>query len=114
MRDSGSGGNLFCETGFCAEFFPVFVEEDDGERSEEFLQGPTSCEPSAFYDLVYGLRVRKISIALYSIAIPFKHRVYGFRQFGAVRFVDAAGVDPDPIKAIEASLRATIYDLFIP
>jgi hypothetical protein len=114
MRDSSSDGNFFCQAGFGAEFCPVFIEEDDGERSKEFLQGPVSCEPSALYDFIHGLRVRKISITLYSISIPFKHRVYGLRQLGAIRFVDAACVDPDPLKAIEASLGATIYDFFIP
>lgn len=83
------------------DVFPLAVEENYAFRAKQFLKCPASSKPSA---LAKGFMrkpgthsmmiVRKINVTDVGFLIPCIHGIDGFRELGAARLIDAAGIDP--------------------
>jgi hypothetical protein len=100
-------GYHILEAFFGAPVLPVLIIEPYFFRSDELLKRPSSREPAAFPQLALGISARgeifKVSKAHFGILVPLKHRVYGFRKFGATALVYATGVDPDVVEVPTSS-----------
>jgi hypothetical protein len=74
------------------------------------LKTPTALEPptlgkfKSWKGRFARRNVFEIGIAHLRMPIPFIHRIDCFRELRAVRFVDAANVDPHPSETISESL----------
>ncbi len=55
--------------------------------------------------------VRQVYIAFCCIPAPAKHTIDGLRELVRVMLVDAAGVDPEVVKAVASGLLAAEHDL---
>ena len=100
-----------------AEHRPVLGEKQQLPRGDEFLEGPSAREPSAFAEgrmilvgVLVGGHVCEVRVAHVRGLVPRIHRVDSLRQLGAARLVDAARVDPDVPVAVLARDRTCVPD----
>jgi len=83
---------------------PMFVVELDLCRRDKLLQSPTSSEPPApvqasrCLGMCLLVDICQPDVANLGHLVPPEHGVDSFRQLGAARLVDAAGVDPCVLK----------------
>lgn len=94
---------------------PFHVIKLDTLWSEQFLQCPASCKPSALGQRLrrYAPRrqVHEVYIAYNCRLIPLKHRIDRLGQLRTARFVDAASVYPREFQVLFPSKLTGLDDL---
>ena len=101
-----------------AENLPITGKEDYGFGRNELLERPATSEPNTSAErramksrVLAGIDIVEIGEADCSVGIPFVHGIDSLRKLDTIRLVDAAGVDPDPLEALEVSVFAAFSDL---
>jgi len=98
---------------------PICIKENDSRRRDQLLKSPAPSKPASPLNVIVQAaaaivrrdNIAEVCITQCSLRVPMVHRVNGFAQLGAARFVDAACVDPYILQAIMASLSACRLDL---
>lgn len=89
-----------------AKFGPILREEDDLGGSKQFLQGPSTGEPSASFKWrawpieITDRDIGEVCITDLRLFIICEHGINGFIQFRSVSFVNTTAVNPDISQAI--------------